>query len=218
MRIRRTGGKKLGGKLKVSPASPPTGRKAGVGGGFSKKAKPTPAATGSRAANREAARAVMADGEREVLLTQDGLRKLEQELEELKTDRRRQVAERIKVAREFGDLSENSEYEAAKNEQAFVEGRILTLENLLRNARIVQDSEVDPRRVNLGTTVTLRDLDNGEMMEYTIVGSSEADPVNNRISYECPVGKAVFGQLTGTTVEVRSPDGPMRYEIVALAR
>jgi transcription elongation factor GreA len=188
-----------------------------MGGGFAKRAKagsrPRPSAKG-----REGAAPSMAEREREVLLTADGVRKLEQELEELKTERRRQVAERIKVAREFGDLSENSEYEAAKNEQAFVEGRILTLENLLRSARIVQDSEVDPHRVNLGTTVTLRDLDSGEMMEYTIVGSSEADPLHNRISYECPVGRAVFGQVTGSTVEVRTPGGPARYEIVALAR
>ncbi len=160
----------------------------------------------------------MAEGEREVLLTAAGLQKLEEELEELKGPKRREVAERIKVAREFGDLSENAEYEAAKNEQAFVEGRILTLENLLRNARIVQDSDVDPHRVNLGTTVTLRDLVNGEMAEYTIVGSSEADPLQNKISYECPIGKAVFGQLTGSTVEVRVPAGLVRYEIVALAR
>lgn len=172
----------------------------------------------ARALDKEGATAVMAEREREVLLTAAGLQKLEQELEDLKTTRRREVAERIKVAREFGDLSENSEYEAAKNEQAFVEGRILTLENLLRNARIVQDSEVDPHRVNIGTTVTLRDLADGEIYEYTIVGSSEADPLNKRISYQCPVGQAVFGQVTGRTVEVRVPSGVTKYEIVALAR
>jgi len=160
----------------------------------------------------------MAETEREVLLTAEGLRKLEEELEVLKTERRKEVAERIKIAREFGDLSENAEYEAAKNEQAFVETRIMALESLLRNARIVQDADVDPRRVNLGTTVTLRDLDTGELMEYTIVGSSEADPLNNRISYECPVGRAVFGQTAGSKVEVRLPGGVARYEIVALSR
>jgi transcription elongation factor GreA len=162
--------------------------------------------------------AAMAEAEREVLLTADGLRKLEEELEFLKTERRREVAERIKVAREFGDLSENAEYEAAKNEQAFVETRIMAVEALLRNARIVQDADVDPRRVNLGTTVTLRDLDSGEVVEYTIVGSSEADPSNNRISYECPVGRSVFGQGSGAKVEVRLPSGTARYEIVALSR
>jgi transcription elongation factor GreA len=167
---------------------------------------------------REGGAAAMAERDREVLLTAEGVHKLEQELEQLKGVKRREIAERLKVAREFGDLSENAEYEAAKNEQAFVEARIATLENLLRNARIVHDSEVDPRRVNLGTTVTLRDLASGEILEYTIVGSSEADPLNNRISYECPVGRAVFGQATGSTVEVRLPAGIARYEIVALAR
>lgn len=160
----------------------------------------------------------MVDSDREVLLTAEGLARLEQELEELKGPKRREIAERIKVAREFGDLSENAEYEAAKNEQAFVEGRIMDLENLLRNARIVQDSEVDPLRVNIGTTVTLRDMESGELEEYTIVGSSEADPLKNRISYECPIGKAVFGQTTGSVVDVRLPGGQARYQIVALAR
>ncbi len=160
----------------------------------------------------------MVESGREVLLTADGVHKLEQELEELKSVKRREVAERIKVAREFGDLSENSEYEAAKNEQAFVEGRILELENLLRNARIVQDRDVDPQRVNLGTMVTLRDLETEEIEEYTIVGSSEADPLQSRISYECPIGKAVFGQVTGSVVEVKLPGGTARYKIVSLAR
>ena len=203
-------------KLKLSPTSPPIGRKAATGGAFAKGSGQ--AGPRTRGADREGAAPVMAEREREILLTADGLHKIEQELEDLKTQKRREVAERIKVAREFGDLSENSEYEAAKNEQAFVEGRILTLETLLRSARIVQDSEVDPHRVNIGTTVTLRDLGNGEIVEYTIVGSSEADPLNNRISYECPVGRAVFGQVTGSTVEVRLPAGSAKYEIVALAR
>ncbi len=160
----------------------------------------------------------MAEREREVLLTADGLHKLEDELELLKTVRRREVAERIKVAREFGDLSENSEYEEAKNEQAFVEGRILTLEKTLRSARIVSEAEVDPHRVNIGSSVTLRDLETREIFEYTIVGSSEADPAQNRISYQSPVGQAVFGQATGSTVEVRLPAGVARYEILAVAR
>ena len=160
----------------------------------------------------------MADQGSEVLLTAEGLRKLEQELDELKTVRRREVAERIKVAREFGDLSENSEYEAAKNEQAWVEGRILELEAQLRSARIVRDSEVDPQRVNIGTTVQLKDLDSGEVLEYTIVGASEADPINNRISYQCPVGQAVFGKVSGTTVEVRLPGGLARYQVMGLRR
>jgi transcription elongation factor GreA len=160
----------------------------------------------------------MGEREDQILLTAEGLRKLEQELEQLKQVRRREVAERIKVAREFGDLSENSEYEAAKNEQAWVESRIMALENQLRNARIVKDSEVDPERVNIGTTVKLKDLGSGEILEYTIVGASEADPLNNRISYQCPVGQAVFGQAVGATVEVRLPAGVARYQIVELVR
>jgi transcription elongation factor GreA len=160
----------------------------------------------------------MADREREVLLTAEGLRRLEEELEFLKTVRRREVAERIKLARDFGDLTENSEYEEAKNEQAFVEGRILTLEKLLRNARIVSDNEVDPQSVNVGSTVTLRDLGTGEIVSYTIVGSSEADPAQSRISYQSPVGQAVFGKPVGSQVEVRLPGGFARYEIVAVSR
>ena len=202
---------------KKATASPSRDRLAGQGGGVAKdvakarKARP-------RTTLREGASPVMAEREREVLLTAEGLQRLEQELEDLKSSKRREVAERIKVAREFGDLSENSEYEAAKNEQAFVEGRIQALENVLRSARIVQDSEIDPHRVNIGTTVTLRDLETSELVVYTIVGSSEADPLNDRISYECPVGQAVFGQATGNRVEVRSPGGVIKYEIVALKR
>lgn len=205
-------------KAKSRAPSPASRRQTATGGKSANGPAPKPRKPNKHTAKREGAPAVMAEREREVLLTAAGLQKLERELEELKTVRRREVAERIKVAREFGDLSENSEYEAAKNEQAFVEGRILTLEALLRNGRIVQDSDVDPHRVNLGTTVTLRDLGDGEMYEYTIVGSSEADPLNNRISYQCPVGQAVFGQATGSTVEVRLPSGVAKYEIVALAR
>ena len=201
-------------KQKVSPPSPPVGRPADEGGDTAHET----AAPAPRGLKQEGARPVMVESDREVLLTADGLHKLEQELEELKGPKRREIAERIKVAREFGDLSENAEYEAAKNEQAFVEGRIMDLENLLRNARIVQDSDVDPLRVNLGTTVTLRDMESGELEEYTIVGSSEAEPLQNRISYECPIGKAVFGQATGSIVDVRLPGGQARYQIVALAR
>jgi|SRR5579875_1102956 len=160
----------------------------------------------------------MADRDREILLTEGGLKKLEEELEYLKTVRRREVAERIKIARDFGDLSENSEYEEAKNEQAFVEGRILTLEKLLRNARVVSESDADPRRVTIGSTVTLRDLVSGEIYEYTIVGSNESDPAQARISYQSPVGQAVLDQLTGSQVEVRLPRGTARYEIVGVAR
>lgn len=154
----------------------------------------------------------------EVLLTPEGLKKLEQELETLKSVKRREVAERIKIAREFGDLSENSEYEEAKNEQAFVEGRIIVLEKTLRNARVVDGDEVDPQRVNVGSTVTLRDETSGEEITYMIVGSNEADPRQNRISYQSPVGKSVMGQSAGIVVDVRLPSGVARYAIVAVTR
>jgi len=154
----------------------------------------------------------------EVLLTPQGLQKLEQELEFLKSVKRREIAERIKVAREFGDLAENSEYDEAKNEQAFIEGRIAALEKTLRNARVVVEEDVDPLTVNVGSTVTLRDIDSGELLSYTIVGSHEGNPKEKRISYESPVGRAVMGRRVGETVEVRLPAGLARFQIVAITR
>lgn len=154
----------------------------------------------------------------EVLLTPDGLRKLEQELEYLKSVKRREIAERIKTALEFGDISENSEYEEAKNEQAMVEGRIVALERLLRQARVVDEEGVDPSEVNIGSSVTLRDLATGEVTTYTIVGSSEADPGRRRISYLSPVGRATMGRRAGDQVEVRLPGGTARFEILSVSR
>lgn len=151
--------------------------------------------------------------EKEVILTLDGLKKLEEELELYKTQKRREVAERIKQAIEFGDISENSEYEDAKNEQAFIEGRIITLEKMLRNARVIDDIEGNDS-VNLGSTVVLKDVDYGDEEEYTIVGSAEADPGTNKISNESPVGKAVLGQPKGATVEVTVPAGVLHYQIL----
>lgn len=160
----------------------------------------------------------MNEAGKEVLLSTEGLKKLEQELEHLKSVKRREIAERIKLAREFGDLSENSEYEEAKNEQAFIEGRIATLEKTLRNARIADGTDSDPDTVTIGSRVRLRDAETNEEFEYTIVGSHEADPADSRISYQSPVGKAVFGQKAGTTVEVRLPGGLARYEIIGVSR
>ncbi|MDI6812142.1 MAG: transcription elongation factor GreA [Desulfitobacteriaceae bacterium] len=151
--------------------------------------------------------------EKEVILTVEGLKKLEDELELLKTQKRREVAERIKQAIEFGDISENSEYEDAKNEQAFIEGRIITLEKMLRNARVIDEHD-GTDSVGLGNTVLLKDLDLGDEEEYTIVGSAEADPGTNKISNESPVGKAVLGQTQGTVVEVTVPAGALRYQIM----
>ncbi|MBO8172709.1 MAG: transcription elongation factor GreA [Bacillaceae bacterium] len=152
--------------------------------------------------------------EKEVILTPGGLKKLEEELEQLKSVKRREVAERIKEAISFGDISENSEYEEAKNEQAFIEGRIITLEKMLRNARVIQGDEVDIGVVSVGATVTLKDLEFGDEVEYTIVGSAESDPVNNKISNESPVGQALLGRKVGDVVDVNVPDGVIQYEIL----
>lgn len=152
--------------------------------------------------------------EKDVMLTVIGLKQLEEELEQLKSVKRRQVAERIKQAIEFGDISENSEYEDAKNEQAFIEGRILTLEKMLRNAKIIDDENLGNEAVALGSKVLLKDLEFGDELEYSIVGSVEADPDNNKISNESPVGKAIIGQPKGSVVEVTVPAGVLKYEIV----
>ncbi|MFZ5591968.1 MAG: transcription elongation factor GreA [Desulfurispora sp.] len=156
--------------------------------------------------------------EKEVMLTVEGLKKLEEELEHYKTVRRREVAQRIKQAIEFGDISENSEYDDAKNEQAFIEGRIMDLENLLRNAKVIDDVNLGTDVVSLGSTVLLKDLEFGDEVEYTIVGSVEADPDNNKISNESPVGKAILGQPKGSIVEVNVPAGILKYQIVDILR
>ncbi|MGI9953553.1 transcription elongation factor GreA [Moorellaceae bacterium AZ2] len=154
--------------------------------------------------------------EKEVLLTVGGLKKLEEELEYLKSVKRREVAERIKQAIEFGDISENSEYEDAKNEQAFLEGRILALEKKLRHARIIDTQEVPGDVVSLGSKVTVEDLDSGEQLTYEIVGSVEAEPSEMRISNESPVGRALLGQQVGAVVEVHVPCGTLRYRILGI--
>lgn len=156
--------------------------------------------------------------EKEVILTLDGLKKLENELEQLKTVKRREVAERIKQAIEFGDISENSEYEDAKNEQAFIEGRILTLEKMLRNARVIDEGDVHTDVVSVGSTVILKDLEFGDEISYTIVGSAEADPSANKISNESPVGKAILGQKTGDIIEVTVPVGKLQYQIMGISK
>ncbi len=156
--------------------------------------------------------------EKEVLLTPEGLQKLEEELEHLKGVKRREVAERIKLAISYGDISENSEYEDAKNEQAFIEGRIMTLEKMLRNARIIHEDDVDTDLVSIGSTVLLRDVEFDEEVEYTIVGSAEADPASNKISNESPVGRSLLGQAVGCTVEVAVPAGTIRFQILSIKR
>ncbi|GMK42565.1 transcription elongation factor GreA [Paenibacillus sp. CCS19] len=156
--------------------------------------------------------------DKEVILTQDGLKKLEEELENLKSVKRREVAERIKVAIGYGDISENSEYEDAKNEQAFIEGRIITLEKMLRNARIINNDDIDTDTVSIGSTVSVEDLEFGDVVEYTIVGTAESDPLNNKISNESPVGKTILGKKVGATVEVNVPAGIIQYKILEIKK
>jgi transcription elongation factor GreA len=151
--------------------------------------------------------------DKEIYVTPDGLRKIEEEVEYLRTTKRREVADRIKQAKAFGDLSENSEYEDAKNEQAFVEGRILMLESMIRNAKLISVNG-PAGEVAIGVRVRLRELDSGDEFEYQIVGSAEADPANDRISNESPVGQALLGRRPGDVVEVAVPAGAVRYEIV----
>lgn len=153
---------------------------------------------------------------KEVILTRGGLEKLEKELEYLKSIKRREVAARIKNAISFGDISENSEYEDAKNEQAFIEGRIITLEKMLRNVRLIETAEGSDS-VSLGSTVVLKDLEFNEDFIYTIVGSTEANPAENKISNESPVGKAILGRKINDIVEVSVPAGVLKYQIIKIS-
>ncbi|MGI6623591.1 MAG: transcription elongation factor GreA [Clostridiaceae bacterium] len=151
---------------------------------------------------------------KEVLLTNEGLKKLEEELEFLRGERRKEIAERIKQALAFGDISENSEYDEAKNEQAQNEGRIMQLETMLKNATIIDEDEIDTQVVNLGTKVKIRDIKSKEEYDYQIVGSTEADPASNRISNESPVGSALLGHQVGDIVDIEVPGGKIRFKIV----
>lgn len=149
-------------------------------------------------------------------MTEEGKAKLEQELEYLKTVKRKEVVERIKIARSFGDLSENSEYDSAKEEQAFVEGRITTLENMIRNAKIIVEDESASNIVSLGKTVTFIELPDGEEETYTIVGSAEADPFEGKISNDSPIAKSLLGRETGEEVIVQTPAGEMSVKITSI--
>ena len=155
---------------------------------------------------------------KEVILTEEGLKQLTEELNHLSTVKREEVAERIRQAREFGDISENSEYDDAKNEQALLEGRIALLQEKLRRARVVKDSEIETDKVSVGSTVTLKDKDSGEKRIYTLVGSAEADPTNARLSNESPVGQAIMGKRVGDKVTITVPVGSINYEIVKIGK
>lgn len=156
---------------------------------------------------------------RKITLTADGLKKLEDELEYLKTKKRKEVSEKIKVALGFGDLSENSEYDEAKNEQAQVEIRINELENMLKNVTVIEADEIDRTRVGIGTRVKILDVEFDEADWYTIVGSTEADPSNEEertISNECPLFLAIKGKTAGETAKIDTPDGVVEYKILAI--
>ena len=154
--------------------------------------------------------------EQETILTEEGLKKLEDELDYLCSEKRQQVAERLKVAISYGDISENSEYDDAKNEQAFIEGHIIELENKINTAKII-DEKTRTSAVSVGSKVKLLDTAYNEEIEYIIVGSSEADPFNNRISNESPVGSAILGKKQGDSVEVNTPDGPVTFKILSIS-
>jgi transcription elongation factor GreA len=154
--------------------------------------------------------------QKDVILTPEGLENLKKEIEHLSTTKRREVAQRIKEAREFGDISENSEYDDAKNEQAMLEARIAQLEDKLRSAQVINASELDSNVVRVGSLVSGKD-DRGKEFRYTIVGSTEADPINGRLSNESPVGKALVGRDKGDTVTVPAPRGERRLTISEIA-
>ena len=155
---------------------------------------------------------------KEVLLTQEGFDKLEQELENLKTVKRVEIAERIKVALGFGDLSENSEYDEAKNAQAENETKIAELENKIRYAKIIDESEIDTKTVQVGNTVKLLDLEFDEEVSYTIVGFTEVDIAQNKISNESPIGSAILGAKKNQVVEVQAPAGVMQYKVLSITK
>ena len=153
-----------------------------------------------------------------IFLTEEGLAALEQELEDLKSVKRKEIAEKIKVALSFGDLSENSEYDEAKNEQSRIEGEIKQLEERLRNATIIDESALNTKTVSIGSTVVVQEQGNSEKMTYVIVGSTEANPLEGKISNESPVGQALIGHNKGDKVEVTTPGGAVEYTIVSIKR
>ena len=157
--------------------------------------------------------------EKKNILTEEGLKKLEDELEDLKVNKRKEISEKIKEAREQGDLSENAEYDAAKDEQSEIERRIVELETILKNAEVVVDEEFDPGKVNVGCEVMLYDIEYEEEVEYQIVGSSEANSLKGKISNESPVGAALMGHRIGDTVDVTLPGGGIaQYKVLDIRK
>ena len=153
---------------------------------------------------------------KDVLLTPEGYEKLKQEIEYLRGDRRREVADRIRIAREFGDIAENAEYDDAKNEQAMLEHKIAQLEERLLSARVITKKEISKDAVSIGSHVRLRDMQANKTFEYHIVGSAEANPAENKLSNESPVGKAIMGKKKGEVVEVTAPRGALKFKIMEI--
>jgi len=153
---------------------------------------------------------------KEVILTAEGYEKLKDEIDYLRGDKRREVAERIRVAREFGDIAENAEYDDAKNEQAMLEHKIAQLEERLLSARVISKKEISKDAVSVGSHVRLRDVDANKTFEYHIVGSAEANPAENKLSNESPVGKAIMGRKKGDVVEVAAPRGALKFKILEI--
>ena len=151
---------------------------------------------------------------KEVILTAEGYEKLKQEIEFLQNDKRREVADRIRIARDFGDIAENAEYDDAKNEQAMLEARIAKLEEQLSAARVIEQDEITSDVVSIGSRVKLKDMDDNKTVEYHIVGSAEANPAEQKLSNESPVGKAILGRKKGEVVEVVAPRGSLKYKIM----
>ncbi|MBQ7793955.1 MAG: transcription elongation factor GreA [Clostridia bacterium] len=158
------------------------------------------------------------DKNKEIVLTKEGMAKLREELEYLKTEKRKEVSEKIKEARSFGDLSENAEYDEAKNEQAEVESRINTIVNMLKYARVIDDSEIVSDTVGLGVTVVIREVGETDDETYTIVTTTETDPVHNKISQDSPVGSALIGHKVGDTITVESPVGKIDFEVISISK
>jgi transcription elongation factor GreA len=155
---------------------------------------------------------------KQVVLTYEGLEKLEKELEELKTVKRKEIADKIKVALGFGDLSENSEYDEAKNEQAMVESRIIQLENMLQNAKVLDDDEITTDKITIGSKVKVLDIEMDDEEEYSIVGSTEANPKLFKISDESPLGQALLGASVGQEIEVNAPIGIIKYRVLEISK
>jgi transcription elongation factor GreA len=153
---------------------------------------------------------------KEVILTPEGYEKLKQEIEYLQNEKRREVAERIRVAREFGDIAENAEYDDAKNEQAMLEHKIMQLEERLLSARVITKKEISKDTVSIGSKVRVKNMDANKTFEYHIVGSAEANPAENKLSNESPVGKAIIGHKKGDVVEVSAPRGSLKFKILEI--